>query len=793
MVLSWPWIFRIIFGVIVTTVIVYPGISDWLGFHQNVEEPGSDVYFTEAATEITVVSQRDTVSEENQTPEGPIAVASDDVRTSRRSVTFDASGSQSPSGEELRYYWDFGDGNYREGEIVVHRYDYGGEFEAVLTVDDQRGLESSQDHDTVNVFINRPPEVFFEMPFVTCVGDTITFDGSMTYDPDGGDLLYEWDFGDGSIARSKEGEHVFNEIGQYEVTLTVDDNEGLDNSVSDYTHEITVVGAPSADAGSEKLVCAGEPTQFDGSGSSAAHDFINEFRWDFGDGGTGGGEQPMYTYEAPGIYDVHLEVMGSDYGDCPNTATDSTQVEVVTPASAEFNLPEVAAKDDELRLDPTPSLGNGADVRAITWELDTLETIEWHRQRMFDGEETTSQWVKYSKESAGNITKDEEEMESGLPVAYRSLPAGDYNISMQVETDSPSPCNVDVSETWITVEEEPEIAMEDIPVLVPGENHWFQADQTGSSFDNLEWDFDDGNFATGPEVEYAYNEPGVYEVRLFDEAGGDEIQQEQVRVNAPPEAVISGPFRLEPGDRGTWSADESSVADGEIERYEWFFSDGYRTEGKEVEREFDQPGTYSVTLIVEDDAGVENSVQSRSETLVVGERPDVTSEIPAITCPDVELDLAEGLSLEPRDSSAVDIYVGERRVNYADAQGFSLQYPGTYTIRAVESGGSISESSDVMMSHRLTINGQPEIHAEVPSEMQVDGLPGRFDASNSFDPDGNEIRHRWDLGDGTIREGEVIEHNYDSAGTYEVTLTVMDARNLTCSVTQEEFTVEVTP
>ena len=793
MVLTWPFIFRFCFGVIITVVATQWNGTPFPDRGTSSEEAKIHEISFEESSFNPFSQQRDTVTAEEDSPDGPVAVANDDIRTSRRSVTFDASGSQGPSGEELRYYWEFGDGNYREGETVVHRYEYGGEFEAILTVDDQRGLESSQDHDTVQVFINRSPEVFFEMPFVSCAGDTIAFDGSMTYDPDGGDLLYEWDFDDGNTALAREGEHVFEEIGQYEVTLTVDDNEGLDNSVSDYTHEITVVGAPSADAGDEKLVCAGEQTQFDGGRSSAAHDYINEFNWDFGDGNSGGGEQPMHTYEAPGIYDVHLEVVGSEYGDCPNTDFDSTEVEVVSPAEAEFNLPEVAAKDDELRLDPSPSQKTDSEVTSITWTLDTLETIEWQRQRTFDGEETASEWVKFSNESAGNITKQEDELESGLPVAYRSLPAGDFDISLQVETESPSPCNIDSTGTWITIEEEPEIAMEEIPVLVPGESHWFQADQTGGSIDNLQWEFDDGNTASGPEVEYAYNDPGVYEVRLFDETGGDEIQQKQVWVNAPPEPEISGSFRLEPGETGRWSAAESSVEDGEIEHIEWFFSDGYTTEGTEVEREFDQPGTYSVTLIVEDDAGVDNSVQSRSENLVVGDRPDVTDEIPDITCPDTEINLAEGLSLDPRDSSAVDIYVGERQVSYADAQEFSLQHPGSYTIRAVESGGSISESSDVMMSHSMIINGPPEIHAEVPAEMEADGQPGRFDASSSFDPDGNELRFRWDLGDGTMREGEVIEHNYDSAGTYEVTLSVMDSRNLSCSVTQEEFTVEVNP
>ena len=49
-----------------------------------------------------------------------------------------------------------------------------------------------------------------------------------------------------------------------------------------------------------------------------------------------------------------------------------------------------------------------------------------------------------------------------------------------------------------------------------------------------------------------------------------------------------------------------------------------------------------------------------------------------------------------------------------------------------------------------------------------------FNASETFDIDGDDIIYDWDFGDGTTGNGEVITHGYDAQGNYWVTLTVTD-------------------
>jgi len=62
------------------------------------------------------------------------------------------------------------------------------------------------------------------------VGEEITFDASSSYDPDGTIVKHEWDFGDGNSAEGEVVTHAYSEAGEYTVTLTVTDNDGLTDS-----------------------------------------------------------------------------------------------------------------------------------------------------------------------------------------------------------------------------------------------------------------------------------------------------------------------------------------------------------------------------------------------------------------------------------------------------------------------------------------------------------------------------------------------------------------------------------
>jgi len=84
-----------------------------------------------------------------------------------------------------------------------------------------------------------PTALFRYDPLYFGVNQTITFDASKSYDPDGNITNYQWDFGEGNLTNTTEKiiSHSYDRKGKYNVVLTVMDNEGAVNSTG---RELTV-------------------------------------------------------------------------------------------------------------------------------------------------------------------------------------------------------------------------------------------------------------------------------------------------------------------------------------------------------------------------------------------------------------------------------------------------------------------------------------------------------------------------------------------------------------------------
>jgi len=63
-------------------------------------------------------------------------------------------------------------------------------------------------------------------------GNLVIFDASSSYDLDGTIVSYGWDFGDGTTGMGKIVSHGYNKSGTYDVTLTVTDNDGENDTTS---------------------------------------------------------------------------------------------------------------------------------------------------------------------------------------------------------------------------------------------------------------------------------------------------------------------------------------------------------------------------------------------------------------------------------------------------------------------------------------------------------------------------------------------------------------------------------
>jgi len=81
-----------------------------------------------------------------------------------------------------------------------------------------------------------PVALFTESAETVLVNQSIYFNASDSYDPDGTVVSYFWDFGDETNATGVTVEHAYTTAGNYTVTLTVTDDEGAkDNATSNKT------------------------------------------------------------------------------------------------------------------------------------------------------------------------------------------------------------------------------------------------------------------------------------------------------------------------------------------------------------------------------------------------------------------------------------------------------------------------------------------------------------------------------------------------------------------------------
>ena len=254
-----------------------------------------------------------------------------------------------PDGYLMAWSWDFGDGTTSAEWEPVHAYGRPGLYTITLTVVDNDYCVATATQEVEVGVGSRAPEVSFrweaearaelQADFAWTVNrevygayppgfapaeptdlDDIVFEdrsissgsGGIIHfrgeavDPDGRVVIWAWDFGDGSTLCCDEPNptHEYSSPGDYLVTLSVTDDDGLTSVYEDVVSVRSVGGTLVA------------------------------WEWDFGDGGTSAEQHPVHHYRDDGVYTVTLTV----YDDLGNSVSATKSITVINvPPVADFS------------------------------------------------------------------------------------------------------------------------------------------------------------------------------------------------------------------------------------------------------------------------------------------------------------------------------------------------------------------------------------------------------------------------------------------------------------------------
>jgi len=183
---------------------------------------------------------------------------------------------------------------------------------------------------------NPPNKPFTPMGIVFIENNTLYEYFSSTYDIDGDNICYKFDWGDGNFSTWSEYlpsnttismSHSWNSFSNFEIKVLAQDEHGLNSSWSEPLEVIVTEINNSAekpiiniDVNTDFNV-SNKTIVFDASKSYDINGVIVNYTWDFGDGNFGYGMKVVHTYNFLGIYNVTLTVVDDEGYSCNSSIT----------------------------------------------------------------------------------------------------------------------------------------------------------------------------------------------------------------------------------------------------------------------------------------------------------------------------------------------------------------------------------------------------------------------------------------------------------------------------------------
>ena len=294
------------------------------------------------------------------------------------------------------------------------------------------------------------------------------------------------------------------------------------------------------------------------------------------------------------------------------------------------------------------------------------------------------------------------------------------------------------------------------------------------------WEWGDGSdpsLATQSVADHTFAKFGEYLVKLTvtDTDGLTDSTSASVRVFAPPSAAFTfSPASPHAGQVVTLNGSASFHPDSQIVSYEWDLGDGSTGTGPIVQHRFSAAGSYLVALTIMESEGF---TATAYDTLSVNASyPPVASFAvsSALVSPGTEVTFNASQSTDPQGSILAytwDFGDGTTGADMTTVHGYPDSGAYTVTLTVLDDASLTGSTS------RVLIVNAPPVAAFAFSPLApfaVDTIV--FNGSTSSDPEGSLVGFEWTFGDSSpMVTGREVSHAYAQAGTYLVTLRVIDS------------------
>ena len=661
--------------------------------------------------------------------QAPVADAGPDQQIAEGGTALlDGSASSDPESEPLTYEWRDHNGWVLGTEATTSLSLPNGIYDITLTVSDGELTHT----DTVRVrFGNTIPLAHAAGPYSSVRNADIPFDGSASTDPDGDALTYTWDFGDGQTGTGATPVHSYFMLGEYTVTLTVNDGTADSTPVTSTVTIVnqTPVAAINSDSGGIRNVVV----WFSGTDSSDPDSDPLTYTWNFGDGATGTGSAVAHAYSSLGPVTVTLTV--SD-GTTSASTTKTITIQNLRPW-ANPGGPYSGLRNIPIVFNGSASTDGDGDPLTYSWDFG-------------DGGTATGASPSYTY--FGNTT---------------------YTVTLTVSdgttTSYPATTTVTVAnQAPIVSAGGPYSGVRNTPIQ-------FSATATDAEDDPLWhiWQFGDNENGDGLTPTHAYATTGTFTARLIvgDGRGPDVIVETTVTiVNRSPSANAGGPYNGVPGTAIAFDGSASSDPDGDPLTYTWDFGDGSTGTGVNATHAYAAAGTFTVTLTVSD--GTASSTPATSEVTIANRAPTANAGGPYNSVRNVAITFDGAASSDPDGDSLTYTWdFGDGTTGTGVSPTHTYIARNTYTVTLTVSDGT---DSSTPATATVTIANQPPTANAGGPYTGARNVAIMFDGSASTDPEIDPLMYTWDFGDGSTGGGMTDAHAYTTTGTFTVTLTVSD-------------------